>query len=198
MLVHKTVSKINSLLNHPILFKTLNKPDIRGFMKDILVLKENINFIPGTILDIGAARGQWSQAARMVFPEAQMYAFEPINVSFQEIQKRMKNDRLFKAFNFALSDQNAKVSFGLNSFPDSSSILKMTETHKTEFAFTEKEEIIEIDCFRLDSISEMNIIGPVLIKMDVQGAELLVLQGVGKLIDQIQGIQIELNFENFY
>jgi hypothetical protein len=26
----------------------------------------------------------------------------------------------------------------------------------------------------------------------------MVLQGAGKVIDQIQGIQLELNFENFY
>lgn len=198
MYFKKLVSKVNTLLEYPILLKTLKKKDIRGFMKDILFIKQKLNFSPKTIFDIGAARGQWSQAARMVFPEAQIYAFEPINESYKMMQERMKHDNCFRAFNFALSDETTKISFGLNSFHDSSSILKMTEAHKIEFKQTEKEEIIDIDTFRLDSIKEINIVDPVFLKIDVQGAELMVLRGAEKIFDKIDGIQMELNFENFY
>jgi FkbM family methyltransferase len=198
MYLKKIISKVNTLLEYPILFKTLNKADIRGFMKDILILRQDIDFEPKTIIDIGAARGQWSQAARMVYPETQIYAFEPILESYKLMQVRMINDIYFHAFNFGLADKNSKVTFGLNSFPDSSSILKMTEIHKKEFPFTEKEKLVEIDCFRLDSIPEMNIISPAFLKMDVQGAELIVLKGAGKVLEQLQGIQLELNFETFY
>jgi FkbM family methyltransferase len=139
-----------------------------------------------------------AQAARMVFPEAQIYAFEPINESFKMMQDRMKHDNCFGAFNFALSDKTTKISFGLNSFHDSCSILKMTKAHKIEFKQIEKEEIIEIDTFRLDANKEINIVGPVFLKIDVQGVELMVLRGAEKIFDNIDGIQIELSFENFY
>lgn len=198
MLLKKLIKKINTIFEYPELLKTLNKKDIRGFMKDILFIKQKINFIPKTILDIGAARGQWSEAARMVYPAAQIYAFEPISESYKMLHERMKDDKRFLAFNFALSDESGKTTFGLNDFPDSSSILKMTEDHKIEFTQTKNEKVIEIETLRLDSIDEINIVGPVFIKMDVQGAELMVLKGAEKIFDKIDGIQLELNFENFY
>ena len=198
MYLKKIISQVNTLFEYPILIKTLMKPDIRGFSKEILSIKQKLNFTPQTIFDIGAARGQWSQAARMVFPDAQIYAFEPISESYKKMQDRMMHDNSFRAFNCALSDQSNKISFGLNNFRDSSSILKMTDAHKIEFKQTEKEELIIIDAFRLDSIEEINIIGPAFIKMDVQGAELMVLKGAEKILNKIDGIQLELNFESFY
>ena len=198
MYLQKFISQANTLLEYPVLLKTLTKSDIRGFMKDILLIKQKLNYSPKTIFDIGAARGQWTQAARMVFPEAQIYAFEPIKESYKMMEERMKSDNYFKSFNCALTDKSGTISFGLNNFHDSSSILKMTDAHKIEFKQTEKEEEIIIEAFRLDSIKEINIVGPAFLKMDVQGAELMVLRGAEKLLDKIEGIQLELNFENFY
>ena len=198
MFLRRFVSQLNTILEYPVLLKTFAKKDVRGFMKDLLLINKRLNFIPKTILDVGAARGQWSQAARMVFPNAQIYGFEPVKKSFLMLQQRMEGDHLFGAFNCALSDENAKRSFGLNDFPDSSSLLKMTENHKQEFKQTEKEQEIIIDSFRLDGFREINIAAPAFIKMDVQGAELLVLRGAEKILDKIAGIQLELNFETFY
>jgi FkbM family methyltransferase len=198
MFLRKIIRKANIVLEYPLLLKTLNKKDIRSFLKDILFIKQKIDFTPKTLFDVGAARGQWSQAARLVFPEAQIYAFEPINESYNLMRERMKDDDCFHPFNFALSDENAKRSFGLNDFPDSSSILKMTEVHKNEFSQTKNEKSIEVDTFRLDSIDEIKIVRPAFLKMDVQGAELMVLKGAENVFDKIDGIQLELNFENFY
>lgn len=195
-MIKEIIYSAYTLLEYPELLKT--KKEIKEFCKDLLKIKRKLNFSPTTILDIGAARGVWSEAAREIFPLAQIYAFEPIKESFIQLEKRMNKDSKFDAFNFGLSDLNGKIAFSLNDAVDSSSILKMTETHKIEFPQTRNETNIEIETYRLDSIKSINLEEPIYIKMDVQGAELLVLKGAGRILDKVHAVQLEVNFEEFY
>ena len=50
-----------------------------------------MGFNPKTILDIGAYRGMFSRCAHSVFPEAMIFAFEPLKDCFQELSTLKKN-----------------------------------------------------------------------------------------------------------
>lgn len=196
--LNKNLNRAVNIIENPELLKTINKKIDRGFISNLLVLKKKLGVIPNTIFDIGAATGEWTKAARFTFPNAQIYSFEPIIESYKTLERLKENDSAFFPYNFALSHENSQADFYLNEFSFSSSLLKMTDSHETLFPFTKKKKRITIECRRLDSFKEINIISPSLLKMDVQGAELLVLNGCGKIINQIDAIELEVSFERFY
>ena len=192
------LKRLANVIEHPELINTIGKNINRNFVANNLLLKKIFLTEPNTIFDIGAAIGEWTKSARYTYPNSTIYAFEPIYESFQKLLKLKITDDKLILFNCALSNKNGITNFNLNEFSFSSSLLEMTNTHKEIFPFTKNDHNIQVECLRFDSISNINIIKPAFLKMDVQGAELLVLQGCGSLIDNIDFIELELNFEHFY
>lgn len=170
----------------------------RSFAKDLLFIKNKLGITPRTILDVGAAVGEYSKAARLVFPEAHVYLFEPIPQSCEELRRISLNDNHLTVFEMALSTRNEKSCFHHNKFSFSSSLLPMTERHTIEFPFTRNEKFIHVECRRLDSLSEIRLTRPALMKIDVQGAELQVLIGAESLLPEFAAVTLEVNFEKFY
>lgn len=196
--INEKLKRVTNVLDNPELLKTIKKNIDRRFVRNLLLLKKKFAIEPNTIFDVGAAIGSWTKAARFSFPNAKIHAFEPIPSSYNIIEKFKINDKNLFTYNFALGNQNKLADFQLNEFSDSSSLLKMTNTHKEIFPFTKNEQTIKVECKRLDSFTKIDIISPSFLKMDVQGAELLVLEGCGEIIKQIDVIELELNYEQFY
>lgn len=73
----------------------------------------------------------------------------------------------------------------------------MTNTHKEISPFTKNETIIRVKTDKLDNVLQ-NIDGDILLKIDVQGAEMLVLKGSLNLLHIVKVIQLEINFLKFY
>jgi len=197
-LLSKGLKKFVTVLDYPKVLGTIYNGLNREHIKDLLFIKMKLGFIPQTIVDVGAAIGEYSKAARYVFPEASIYAFEPIPSSFHILKKMSKSDKKLTVFNCALSDENKYVSFYLNEFSFSSSLLKMTNKHKQLFPQTNQESIIEVKEERMDSIKEVVVKKPAVLKIDVQGTELKVLNGSGILLSSFDIVQLEVNFESLY
>ncbi len=187
-----------NLLDYPELIKGRLKKIDAGFLKDLLFIRKKLGISFNTILDIGAAQGEWLRGARFVFPEAEIYGFEPIPESYRKLKEIIGNDKNVHLYNFALSSDNKITPFHLNEFSYSSSLLTMQERLKELFPFAKNVRMIDVECKRFDSIPGIKLHPPVFIKLDVQGAEMLVLGGIGKLIEKIKLVQMEINFETLY
>lgn len=189
--------KFNAIIQYPELIPTLFNKVNRGFCKDLLFLKKELNFNFSTIIDVGAAVGEYSKAAHFIFPNARIFAFEPIPNSFEKLKKISKEIKNMQCFNLALSDQEGESEFHLNEFSFSSSLLEMTNTHKEVFPFTKNETIVKVKTNKLDNILN-KVEGGILLKIDVQGAELSVLKGAVNLLKGTDVVQLEVNFLKFY
>jgi len=193
----KLVSKANSLIQTPELISTLFNKVNREFCKDLLLLKKEMGFNFHTIIDVGAAVGEYSKAAHFVYSNAKILAFEPIPDSFEKLKNLSNDIKNIQCFNIALSDKEGESLFNLNDFSYSSSLLKMTNIHKEIYPITKNETTIKVKTNKLENILS-NINKDILLKIDVQGAELKVLKGADKLLKDIKVIQLEVNFMNFY
>jgi FkbM family methyltransferase len=196
--IRGNLERFINLLDYPELIKGRLKKIDSGFLKDLLFIRKKLGITFNTILDVGAAQGEWLKGARFVFPEAEIYGFEPIPESFRRLKAINGKDKNVHLYNFALSSDNKITPFYLNEFSYSSSLLKMQDRLKELFPFAKNETMIDVECKRFDSIPDIKLHPPVYVKLDVQGAEMLVLAGIGKLIEKIELIQMEINFEILY
>src|SRR3989344_7135139 len=144
-------------------------PDKFGQLKDL-----NIN----TILDIGANVGQFATEIRSKLPNAQIYSFEPLNECFEALETSFGADPKFKAFNYALGEAEVEIAMHKSAYSPSSSILAMSQTHKTLFPHTKEHTEEKIKIKKLDDVArDLNLEKEILIKVDVQGFEDRVIAG---------------------
>ena len=174
------------------------------------ILDKNENVI---FFDIGACEGESSVRYARLFPKATIYTFEPLPSNFELVIKNIKQYKTdtIHPFQLCLSDKVGETIFHVSSGnPEnadednwnygnkSSSLLapeKTTEVHswlKFEEAITVKTTTLKQFC------AENNIAHIDFIHMDVQGAELMVLQGAQDFIQHINMIWLEVEAVELY
>jgi FkbM family methyltransferase len=136
------------------------------------------------IIDVGAYIGYYTFFfSKLVGKEGKVYAFEPEPRAFLILKnkaKRLKNVILERK---AVGDKNTKVKFYLDENRGESSIYKDLARSKT---------CIEVDMIRLDDYFHDLKDNIALIKMDVQGSEPLVIDGMKNLIKKVKLLILEL------
>jgi FkbM family methyltransferase len=158
-----------------------------------------VNLRPRTVLDIGANVGRFSITARKLFPDAHIYAFEPLADCLAEAQQVMRRDAKFTPINIALGAERGQFTFQRNRASPSSSLLRMTRAHTAAFPGTGDvtETTVQVDT--LDDVAKsLNLELPVLVKLDVQGYEDQVLRGGEHTIRQASVVLVETSFETLY
>ena len=154
---------------------------------------------PNTIFDVGANVGQFAVAGAKIFPKATVYSFEPQPESIDRLKANTKNTENIVVFPLALGDQKGEVSFFVNTHSHSSSILRLGEAHSQSFPEAQESSEIRVQVDTLDSVlSDVHIAAPSLLKIDVQGYEIHVLQGAKTILRQIDYVILETSFKSLY
>jgi FkbM family methyltransferase len=152
-----------------------------------------------TVLDIGGNIGLFSKTMRMMLPDAQIYAFEPLPDCYAQMNNLMKNDHNYKGFNCGLGEKNETLLIERSSHAPSSSFLKMGDKHIEAFPFTAKTEQVEVAVKKLDGLAtEMKLGKNILIKVDVQGFEDKVLNGGLETFSKARLLIMELSYQELY
>ena len=152
-----------------------------------------------TVLDVGANTGQFVDEARLFAPDAMIYSFEPLPDCYATLVKRHRADPRFRAFNFALGDAPGETTFHRSSYSQSSSMLKMAALHVEAFPETAGGEEVTIPVDTLDNVrTKLELRGPVLLKIDVQGFEDAVLRGAERSLARCTGLHLELSLVPLY
>lgn len=143
-------------------------------------------FKPKNILDIGAERGTWSLSALKFFPDSEYTLIEPI--PYKQLNK-LKNR--FEVFNIILNEYDGEVDwYEMKNTGDS---IKKERTHHFTNCVGEKRP-----CKKLDTLNVENKKVFDLVKIDVQGAEIEVLEGGKETFKETTFIILELPFMGQY
>ena len=156
---------------------------------------------PITFLDIGASVGIFSWSICGAYQIEKGILVEPVPKSVRVLEERFPDKEIFKILNVAVSDSNAETDFYFNDEFDSiSSLLKIYNDTDELKSLKIKEPIsTKIKTLTLDHISaEYKLAGIDLIKIDVQGAEHLVLKSGIETLKRTKLVFTEFSFKPLY
>lgn len=149
-----------------------HNPTYTDIMSHIDSLKEGDVFV-----DIGANIGYFSfYAAKKVGTHGKVYAFEPSDREYERLIKGIRKNKLTNIYpyNIALTDHIGTVEFDIEPFHTGLNAMSVSDNDKKS-----KETVIK-PCDTLDHV--MNYAEIALVKLDVEGAEYLVLKGAESLL----------------
>ncbi|MGK7921625.1 MAG: FkbM family methyltransferase, partial [Trichodesmium sp.] len=168
-------------------------------MLDIKNLCQKYSIKPGGVIHIGAYEGkevaeyQSMGVEKILFIEANPVVFERLQTNVEEYPN-------VTAVNCAINNIDGTVTMYLTSLDRRSSILPLKRI-KEHYTNIKETNTIKVKSRRLDTLlqelelnpSEFNIIN-----IDIQGAELLALEGATNLLQYIDAINTEVNYEELY
>ena len=125
-----------------------------------------------TVLDVGANVGSWSLIAAELFPQATIYALEAVPRTTETLRARVAQQSRIKCFNLGLAAHTGTLS--LRYHPEAS-----THATFTEYPHSWTGEKIECQVMQGDEfLAREGVTNLDFLKLDVEGAEHLVLQGL--------------------
>lgn len=167
------------------------------------------------IFDIGACEAEDSIRYSNIFPKSTVYAFEPrpdnCSKAKELILKNNKHNIVIEQL--ALSNQNGIAEFHVSEGEPkdlqndenwdygnkSSSLLPPSEQLKKHTEWLNFNQSIKVNTLRLDCYVEEKKIEKIdFIHMDVQGAELMVLEGAGSFLSKIKIVWLEVEAVELY
>lgn len=131
------------------------------------------------VFDIGANVGDVTLAALKTYPECHVVCFEPVNATFEVLEKRLAPyaDRV-TIFRDALSSINGESEINITSFHGANSIEPQSRMHSALNPHVKEIGKQRISLSRLDDIAHQFAGKKVdLMKIDVEGHELDVISG---------------------
>jgi FkbM family methyltransferase len=125
-----------------------------------------------TVLDVGANVGAWSLMAAELFPEATIYALEVVPDTAVTLKQRVDQHGRIKSFNLGLAAHTGTLPLRYHAAAS-------THATFTEYPHSWNGDRIECPVMRGDEFLAREGIREVdYLKLDVEGAEHLVLQGL--------------------
>lgn len=152
-----------------------------------------------TVIDIGANRGQFALLASRRFPRAHIVCVEPLPVPRATLERVFTDRARVDVIGAAVAAAAGESRMFVSRADDSSSLLAPTDLQLTTFPETEVVEQVGVRTERLDVLLDREQLHrPALLKIDVQGGELGVLEGATGLLDTVDTILVECSFMELY
>ncbi len=142
--------------------------------------KKELEKTVGDIIDFGGYNGFYGLLAAKVRPDSKVYIFEPDVINYQHIKKNVQINNLSNVVLIkAIVTNRIKSVF-------------FSEHRGRETGRISEDSDFKIDSLTLDDWLEKDNIKPVLIKLDIEGAEYLALSGMKNYLKNSLKINILL------
>lgn len=154
------------------------------------------------IFDVGAHYGESAVRYRSLFPNSVIYCFEPFSDSLRILEQKFHADPRVRIMPQAVADGSGNRSFFVNGMDATNSLLPRPSSMRRYFPATASTKMqtqvrtVSID----DLIAQRTVLAPDLLKMDIQGGELMALKGARETLsaDKVALLYLEVMFVPHY
>ncbi len=157
------------------------------------------------IIDIGAHKGEFLENMLKIEKVKSFYAFEPQKNIFNELNEKFSKNEKITLFNFAMDKEIANKKLKINKLSMTSSLAEINEEslylrikNFLTFSRSNFENEYEIQTNTVDKIFENISLQKSLLKIDVEGFEINVLEGSQMKLKEIPFVLLENQFGNHY
>ena len=157
------------------------------------------------IIDIGAHKGEFLENILKIEKVNSFYAFEPQKNIFKGLNEKFSDNQKVTLFNYAMDKEISLKKLKINKLSTTSSLAEINDKSlylkfknfltRAESNF---EDEYEVQTNTVDKIFEDICLQKALLKIDVEGFEMNVIQGSMKKLKEIPFILLENQFGNHF
>jgi FkbM family methyltransferase len=153
-----------------------------------------------TILDIGAFEGEFTEGALAYFRPARVWLVEADPELAAALRAKFQMEPACRVVHAAICDRPGEIEFRVNAHRPSSSLLPISSGTSGIFGLAMDEvRSVRVPALSLDDLFVRESLPEVdLMKVDIQGAERLLIQGGRAALRRVQCLYIEVLFEECY
>jgi len=157
----------------------------------------------GVVLDIGGHEGGIVPLICAALPNVTIYSFEPCQKTWDTLSKNIRQWRNVMAVHSVVGDKEGVVELQLTEHSATNSLLKPSELQikYSPEGWSESAGVEQVPSTTVDAFCEKNNIAQLLVlKADVQGAELQVLHGAEKTFARraVEFVVLEVSGKRLY
>ena len=157
------------------------------------------------IIDVGAHKGEFLEKMLKIEKVNSFYAFEPQKNIFNELSEKFSKNKKVTLYNFAMDKEITNKKLKINKLSMTSSLAEINEKSlylkiKNFLTFSKSNFVdeYEIQTNTVDKIFENINLQKALLKIDVEGFEMNVIEGSQMKLKEIPFILLENQFGNHY
>ncbi|MHA1113217.1 MAG: FkbM family methyltransferase [Alphaproteobacteria bacterium] len=152
---------------------------------------------PAAVVDVGVNVGQFLHLVYRLYPEARLIGIEPLDELCRKVGDIYRGDARVTLHCCACGAREGEADLHVTADSQNASTLAPTEAFYDERPGEEVVGERRVPLRRLDALLD-GVAGPMLLKVDVQGGELDVLEGMGARLADVAAIIVEAPFEHAY
>ena len=140
-----------------------------------------------TFIDVGAHYGFFDVLVSTSNPDCEIFTFEPIKENFEILTKNLDHNNVnAHSFQKAISNSKEIRKFEVSEASDNSGFIANPNASKLQ--------TISVETETLDGLLEKINNGPLMAKIDVEGGEIEVIQGMLRMINQLEDVRLFIEF----
>jgi len=146
------------------------------------------------ILEAGAHYGEDTLGFLRIWPDAEVFAFEPYAEYFFQLEKAVSTAPSVHAYPFGLYSETGFYEFHVSAKWDGASSLFESNSEAIDYA----DEKTTVLCKNLDEWAEEEGVERIdYMWLDMEGAELEMLRAAPRILSRVTAISTEVNFQKF-